>query len=232
MTIHAQIEVYIMDRINNEILKPGDCIETERELAELFHASRPTVRQAISKLTTMGYLFRIKGKGTFVSKPKTLHHSSCVIESYRQEIGDRHLFTQVNCLQTIHSGKTLADAMDLPLHTPVIELVRTRRIETDKPVVFTSVYVPYNRFPEMMQLDFTDVSFYDSLHAHGLQIAHVIRTIEMVLPSPDIARKLEISPFEPVFYVITHGYTEDDQLMEYSESYYPGGTSKFLIDIH
>ena len=47
-------------------LKPGDQIMPERELAQALGVSRPTVREAIKKLVTMGLLEHRQGQGTFV----------------------------------------------------------------------------------------------------------------------------------------------------------------------
>ena len=47
-------------------LKPGDQIMPERELALALGVSRPTVREAIKKLVTMGLLEHRQGQGTFV----------------------------------------------------------------------------------------------------------------------------------------------------------------------
>jgi len=46
--------------------KPGDQIMPERELAQALGVSRPTVREAIKKLVTMGLLEHRQGQGTFV----------------------------------------------------------------------------------------------------------------------------------------------------------------------
>ena len=48
-------------------LKPGRPIMPERELAQALGVSRPTVREAIKKLVTMGLLEHRQGQGTFVS---------------------------------------------------------------------------------------------------------------------------------------------------------------------
>jgi GntR family transcriptional repressor for pyruvate dehydrogenase complex len=48
-------------------LKPGDRLPSERELAELFDVSRPTIREAIKALTMLGVLRTRHGGGIFVS---------------------------------------------------------------------------------------------------------------------------------------------------------------------
>jgi GntR family transcriptional regulator, transcriptional repressor for pyruvate dehydrogenase complex len=48
-----------------ELLKPGDRLPSERELAEQFQVSRVTVRQALSVLQAMGLIDSRVGDGTF-----------------------------------------------------------------------------------------------------------------------------------------------------------------------
>ncbi len=50
--------------------KPGEKILPERELAEALNVSRPTLRNAIHKLTVMGLLEQRQGQGTFVTVPE------------------------------------------------------------------------------------------------------------------------------------------------------------------
>jgi GntR family transcriptional regulator len=53
-----------------EEMDSGDRFPTDRELTELFNVSRITIHQAVRDLVRFGYLQRIQGKGTFVSRPK------------------------------------------------------------------------------------------------------------------------------------------------------------------
>jgi GntR family transcriptional repressor for pyruvate dehydrogenase complex len=48
-------------------LKPGDRLPGERELAEMFHVSRPTIREAMRGLSVLGVVKSRHGGGIFVS---------------------------------------------------------------------------------------------------------------------------------------------------------------------
>ena len=48
-------------------LKPGDRLPGERELAEMFHVSRPTIREAVRGLAILGVVKSRHGGGIFVS---------------------------------------------------------------------------------------------------------------------------------------------------------------------
>lgn len=63
------IKNYLLNRIRSGELQPNDCIESELELAEKFNVSRMTARNVIEELSTRGYFYRRRGKGTFVREP-------------------------------------------------------------------------------------------------------------------------------------------------------------------
>ncbi|GAF94726.1 unnamed protein product, partial [marine sediment metagenome] len=61
----------IKDQIKKGILKPGEKLPSERELASLLGVSRTSVREAIKALSFSGYLEVIQGKGTYVLEMST-----------------------------------------------------------------------------------------------------------------------------------------------------------------
>lgn len=63
---YVKIQNYILDLIEKGKLKPDDKIPTEKELISMFGVSRITTSTAIKQLAQKGYLYRMKGKGTFV----------------------------------------------------------------------------------------------------------------------------------------------------------------------
>ena len=48
----------------------------------------------------------------------------------------------------------------------------------------------------------------------------------------EVAARLGISAFEPVIFITSTGRTAAGQPVEYAESYYPAGSSSFLIEVH
>jgi len=68
--LYFQLKEIIKDKIDSGKLKPGDILPSERELSQVYQISRPTIRQALKELVNEGLLYREKGKGTYVSKPK------------------------------------------------------------------------------------------------------------------------------------------------------------------
>ncbi|GEM_PF-297327 len=65
--LYYKIQDDIKSLIKHRRLETGDKIPSERELGELYNASRSSIRKAIRDLIYEGVLSRIPGKGTFVS---------------------------------------------------------------------------------------------------------------------------------------------------------------------
>lgn len=233
-TLHSQVKDYILSRIKSGEYPPKSKIPTENELVELLGVSRPTIRQALDSLTQTGYLVRVKGCGTFVKEPKLLHESTSFITGYHEESTKKglKLHTRVIELQREKASNIVAQALNLRQGEFVTKLTRLRWLENyhdGKPVFYSTLYVPVKYFPDMTDIDFTDVSFYEILAHRDLHVEYSHKKLEVVPTPADIAENLEISPFEPSIFITAHGYTSKDVMIEYSEDYYPAGISSFLI---
>ncbi|MEW9698694.1 GntR family transcriptional regulator [Paenibacillus sp. SI8] len=71
MPKYLQLKQEILSWLHAGKLKPDDQMPSENEIAEQFQMSRQTVRQTFGELEQEGWLYRVQGKGTFVSTPQT-----------------------------------------------------------------------------------------------------------------------------------------------------------------
>src|SRR4029079_15847254 len=67
LPLYAQLEQILEQQLMSGELKAGDMLPTDAPLCAQFGISRPVVRQAISGFVARGQLYRLRGKGTFVS---------------------------------------------------------------------------------------------------------------------------------------------------------------------
>lgn len=211
-------------------------LPAEHELAGELGVSRPTVRQALDLLAREGLVVRVKGSGTFVSQPKLVHESTSFISAYREESRKKHriLRTRVLSLREEPAEDRVAEMLRITPGTPVTRLTRVRHLENvygNAPVVYTTVYVPVEVFPDMVRTDFTDASLYEKLEELGQPVVHASRRLEVVMPDAEVAASLEISAFEPVVYIVSQGLARSGLVVEYSESCYPASRSRFQIEI-
>lgn len=68
---NKQVSTFVFEQLRDAIFRgkfsPGERILPERELATIMNVSRTSVRNAITRLITLGYLENHQGKGTFVA---------------------------------------------------------------------------------------------------------------------------------------------------------------------
>jgi len=87
---YYQLANIIRQEIDNGDYDPHDAILSERQLEKQYNLSRPTIRQAINLLERQGYVYRIHGKGTFVSPPK-LQKGLLELTSFSEDMRSRGL---------------------------------------------------------------------------------------------------------------------------------------------
>jgi GntR family transcriptional regulator of arabinose operon len=67
MPLYKQIKQYVLNNIRQSVWQPNDKIPSENELAAKFKVSRITIKNALQELIEEGLIYRIQGKGSFVS---------------------------------------------------------------------------------------------------------------------------------------------------------------------
>jgi len=58
---------WVKEQLSNGNLNPGDRLNSENELTDIFSLSRQTIRHAIDVLEKEGYVNRVQGSGTYIS---------------------------------------------------------------------------------------------------------------------------------------------------------------------
>ena len=82
--LYLQLMNILIDMIENS-LEENEQILSEREICEIYNVSRTTVRQAMDELEKEGYIYKIHGKGTFVS-PKRMNQDLISFYSFTEEM--------------------------------------------------------------------------------------------------------------------------------------------------
>lgn len=117
----------------------GVKLPTEAELAQRYRVSRQTVRRAFQDLVADGMVYRVPGRGTFVTESEghyLRHHGS--IEDLMGLSSD----TTMEVLTPLHRRVDIEAAGRLQLDTDIVHTVAFRRIHEGVPFVLTTVHLP------------------------------------------------------------------------------------------
>ncbi len=139
-------------------------IPSERQLSELAGVTRMTVRQAVGELVNEGLLHRIKGKGTFITKPKFEQHNIMSFSALLQSRGMPSR-TRILWFDPYFSDMTAVSPEWVGRGDRFYRL-RRLRCAGDDPVGIEEVFLPYSLCPGLEKHDLTG-SLYEILFSYG-----------------------------------------------------------------
>lgn len=183
LPLHYQLKEILLEMIENEELKHGDVIPTERELCEIQGVSRMTVNKAILSLVNEGILYREQGKGTFVANPKEKHQLT-QLSSFTEDMNQKGFQTRTKILSFKTIQPTKQNRLILKMseeHKFVIELIRLRICE-DEPIALETVWIPQYLCSDMTIEMIEGKSLYKAFEEkYGYHLEKANQTIEPIM---------------------------------------------------
>jgi len=223
--LYSQLKNLIIEKIESGEYPPESKIPSEQELCDLFDISRPTVRQAISELTNSGYLYKEKGKGTFVSKPKSIidikvynGFSDSILDN--ENPGERNIIS----IETVTNKdyKKLSDIFSIsPVQTTdFAQIVYITNLEDDVFAHNTS-YIPLSLFPNIVEDIKNKKQSFDILRGkYPLLPTKAKSSLEVIYTEPNEAQYLRVQPGQPLIKISNVIYSKSGQVVEYVVSKY------------
>ncbi|MFB6467343.1 GntR family transcriptional regulator [Cytobacillus sp. Hz8] len=227
--IYYQLEELIKGLIEKGELKPGDSLPSEREYAEKYQISRMTVRQAFSKLVNDGYLYRLQGKGTFISDRK-IEQPLQGLTSFTEDMQKRGMKpgSQLLDFKIIAASLQIASQLNIQENEPVYEIKRIR-LADDVPMAFESTYISANLI-KGLTIDIVHKSLYSYIEEQlHLRIDHATQIIESSIANQLEAQYLNIKNGAPILLIQRNTFLQDGTPVELVKSSYRADRYKFMI---
>lgn len=120
----------------------GTRIPTEEQLCGKYRVSKTTVRTAIEELTTLGYVDRVQGKGTFVKRriPEGSLRMAIHLDAERMEFAAKQRY-QVIEDAAVPPDAEITDYLGLDPEAPCWHLLRLHLLDV-MPLALEDLYVP------------------------------------------------------------------------------------------
>lgn len=227
--MYYQLKNIILDEIMQGTIKSDEMIPTEKELSEMFQLSRTTVRQAILELTQEGYLYRVKSKGTFVSRPKDNQGFIIRLESYAEHMKrlGKVPRTEVLSCKIVKIPSVAIPILKIPANSDVIELSRLRFAD-EEPIVHTLTYLPYDSCRRLLDDNLNLEMLYASLAtSKETKICKLQQSIEAVGANAKDTELLKIRRGFPIQLLKIVGFNKDDVPLEFTCARFRGDRNKF-----
>jgi len=194
---YQRIQASILKQIENGQLKPGDAVDSERELAKIHKVSLMTARHALTVLEREGMVQRRRGAGTFVAPPK-IHFNKLM--SFTEQMTGRSLSVQSKILSfsVIENEQEVAARLALAPGASLVKLERLR-LGADEPFAVETCYLSAQEFPELTRNSFVRGSLFSILeHDHGIQISYADEEVDATVADPTTSHLLQVPRGHPL----------------------------------
>jgi GntR family transcriptional regulator len=231
-TLYHSLGHVIRSKIQSGELVAGEKIPSERELIEIFDVSRATVQLAIKNLVLEGLLYRVQGKGTFVSPPKIAHRLLPIMDF--SDLVEKSGITTTSRLlakEKIKPPAHIQKMLGLMGSDYVIWLQRLILI-TQMPILIETSYFPFDRFPDLIdQYDGIEEP-HRFLHNHyGVKFTRAQETFEPVILEKEEAEILGTKGGFPALWVELTAYEEGGKPSAYFVALLRGDRCRTYIDL-
>jgi len=221
--LYSQVYSILYDRIVNRELLPGDQLPPESELVGTYDVSRITVRNAIEMLVKEGWVYRQRGRGTFVAHPKLEYGLSRIVnftEDMRQrgfEASSRVLFTGLK-----KAAPSMAEQLRIE---PGEELacIERLRLADGEPMCVEKSHLVHRYCPGILNHDYSKNSLRETkTRKYGIIWKRATQKIRAIVPSPDLAEALDISDQTALLYIERISYSQENIPVEFLQAHYRG----------
>src|SRR3984957_153379 len=219
--LYFQIQRALVEKIHSGELREGDLLTSEWQLARAYHVSRVTAREALHGLKTSGYASSLRGRGTFVTKPKR-EKPLTQLRGFTEEIAERGMVPASRLLEqrVVDATAELAERLEVQVGSPVMRL-RRLRLADGIPMAIEKTYISLSHFPGIQQINFGEQSLYQTLRDQfSVHVAWAAETIEILPATHEESILLEIPAKTGVLSISRNTISEDRVPIEITVSRY------------
>lgn len=230
--LYAQIRELLRERIVSGAFRSEGLLPSENEMVKSFGVSRITVRQALNDLQKEGLLFKIHGKGTFVTRAKAVQ-SLMRVEGFGEAMsGAGHeTFSRVLGHRVMRAGASMAARLRLAEGAEVMEIRRQRFLDRN-PISLDVTYVPVDIGKRLVKEDLVrrDVfQILDNDYGYPLECAEL--KIDAMSADASLAQILAIEEGAAVMRIERLTYTTHERPIDFEYLYYRGDSFQYHVRV-
>jgi len=228
---YQQVMDYYQALIESGKLAEGEKMPTEDELCNLFNISRITVRRALDSLMQEGYIYKVQGKGSFVTVKKTDMQLNR-LQGFSEEMRSLGLApsTDLIHIETQSPTQMVANALGITLSQKIYCITRLRKAD-DIPIAIERVHIPFFRYPGLENFDLKN-SLYDILlYNYDCKRSKAVQSIKACQASDEDAAYLGIKSGKAVLQITRTTFEQKGIPFEYVQSIYRGDKYQFNVVI-
>ena len=216
---YQRIQSAIRKGIEAGRLRPGDAVNSERELAKIHQVSLMTARHALAGLEREGVVERRRGVGTYVAPPR-IHFNKLM--SYTEQMSSRGLApgSKVVVSKIIENEDEIAGRLTLPAASRMIKIERLRHT-SDEPFALETCYLPADEFPGLVRAPLARSSLFATLERdYGVELTYADEEVDATAADLRVAQLLEVPRGAPVLRIRQVIYSSKGRPVIYVVGFY------------
>ncbi|MGL5279046.1 MAG: GntR family transcriptional regulator [Cetobacterium sp.] len=230
--LYLQLVEIILEQIKSGTYNEGEKIPSERELSETFSISRATVRQALSELEKQKDIYKIHGKGNFVSTHK-INQDLNGFYSFSDEMIKLGKIPGNKILNLIlkEAGNIIATKLNIHPNDKIFILNRVRLADNEA-LMYETTYLPQWRFEEISENDIELNGLYNLMkNKYNVSISYAEESFSPCILNENDSLFLNAVPGDCG--MILERYTfEKNSVIEYTKSIVKGNSFKYKVRLN
>ena len=230
--LYTQLKENLRERILDGSYPAHAQLPAESELSAIFGVSRITVRQALNDLQKEGVIFKIPGKGTFVSKPKAIQQLA-QLEGFgvaMRRMG-YEIHNQVTSHKIVAAPPQVAQQLQLAPGAEVGEIKRVRHLDRE-PVSLEVTYLAPDIAERLRREDLASRDIFLILeNDYGIALGHADLQIGALLADDTLAHALRVEPGSALLRIERLTHRADGRPLDFEYLYFRGDAFQYRLQI-
>lgn len=233
--IKTPLYLQLMDILVNKIehsMDEHEQILSEREICDQYDVSRTTVRQALDELEKNGYIYKVHGKGTFVS-PKRLKQDLVSFYSFTEEMRKlgKEPHSEVIGFELIHAGDKISRIYKGADDELMYKITRIRKAD-GIPMMYETSYLKYEQVKGLDRSKLESKPMYDILvNDFKMRLSSAEEFFEPILTNKLESIYLDIPEGAPSLRIERFTY-DNNNLVEYTVGIARGDKFKYRVQLN
>jgi GntR family transcriptional regulator len=232
LPLYTQIKQRLRDRILDGSFGPHSQMPSESELMAAFEVSRITVRQALGDLQKEGLIFKIHGKGSYVSKPKAFQNLGR-LQGFAEAMSPHGYETinQVLSFKRIKAARAITDPLGLPASAYCTEIKRLRFLNRE-PISVDISYLAAEIGAKLESADLVARDVFSILENDlGLALGAADVKIEAILADAELARLLRLEEGAPILRIERLTHTAAGEPLDFEYLFYRADAFQYRLRV-
>jgi GntR family transcriptional regulator len=230
--LYQQIKAALRSGILDGQYPPHSRMPSESELQSMFEVSRITIRQALGDLQKEGLIFKVHGKGSFVSQPKAVQNVTSLQGFAEAMSGEGHeIVNRVRSFDFVPATAEVAAKLGLDLGATVAEIHRVRLLNRE-PTAYEVTFLPESLGKKLLRADLVTRDIFLILENDcGVTLGSADLGITAICARPPVSRLLEIKREAPVLRVERLTRDSNDRPIDFEYLYFKGDAFQYRLRV-